>query len=381
MISKKIFGLLGFLLGSAATGVAQGTPKAVITVSNPLALERNAELVAVDWKVLTSKYPDIDTLNFKILDAAGKQEIAWQLEHHGDKGIRNLLIQVSLKPKSTIKLNVLPGKSTAIAPKTFGRYVPERKDDFAWENDKIAFRMYGKALEGSKDNAFGTDVWAKRTSRLVLNEWYKTDNYHKDNGDGLDYYHVGFTLGAGDIAPFVKDSVVYPLNYRTWRVLDQGPLRFTFELTYASWNVAGKPVKVVKTISLDAGSQMNRIEAAYILAAGESKLPVVMGIIRRNEPGEILLNEQKGILGYWEPVHGEDGIIGTGTVAFAPVTKMSANNVHLFTHATALANEPFVYYNGAAWNKAGQITSAQAWFSYLLNFKQKLEQPLKVSVQ
>ena len=29
-------------------------------------------------------------------------------------------------------------------------YVPERKDDFAWENDKIAFRAYGKALRKTK---------------------------------------------------------------------------------------------------------------------------------------------------------------------------------------------------------------------------------------
>jgi hypothetical protein len=380
MNRKKIWGLLLFSLGSTLTGFAQLAGKATIVLTNPLAIERTGEVVAVNWKEVRARYPGIDTLNFKVLDASGK-EVAWQLEHNGDQEIRNLLLQVSLKPRAVLKLNIVPGKPALVAPKTFGRYVPERKDDFAWENDRIAFRMYGKALEGSKDNAFGIDVWSKRTSRLVLNEWYKTDNYHKDNGDGLDYYHVGFTLGAGDIAPFVKDSVVYPLNYRTWRVLDKGPLRFTFELTYASWQVAGKAVKVVKTISLDAGSQMNRIEALYTLPAGEDKLPVVMGIIRRDEPGQILLNEQSGVMGYWEPAHGPDGTIGTGTVALAPVTKMSANNVHLFTHSVASGNQPFVYYNGAAWNKAGQITDAKTWFNYLLNFKQTLDQPLKVSVQ
>ena len=33
----------------------------------------------------------------------------------------------------------------------------------------------------------GMDAWSKRTNRLILDEWYKLNNYHKDNGDGLDF--------------------------------------------------------------------------------------------------------------------------------------------------------------------------------------------------
>ena len=35
----------------------------------------------------------------------------------------------------------------AVKAKVYGRYVPERKDDFAWENEYAAFRMYGPALK------------------------------------------------------------------------------------------------------------------------------------------------------------------------------------------------------------------------------------------
>jgi hypothetical protein len=31
--------------------------------------------------------------------------------------------------------------------RVYGRFNRERFDDFAWENDKVAFRMYGEALE------------------------------------------------------------------------------------------------------------------------------------------------------------------------------------------------------------------------------------------
>ena len=131
------------------------------------------------------------------------------MSDRGQAIVQNLLLQVSLSANGSAKLLIVPGKPAASVKKTYGRYVPERFDDFAWENDKVAFRMYGKSLEGRKDNAFGTDVWVKKTSKLVINDWYKTGDYHHDHGDGMDYYNVGLTLGAGDIAPFVKDSVIF----------------------------------------------------------------------------------------------------------------------------------------------------------------------------
>ena len=33
-----------------------------------------------------------------------------------------------------------------VTPRAYARLVPERKDDLAWENDKVAFRVYGPAL-------------------------------------------------------------------------------------------------------------------------------------------------------------------------------------------------------------------------------------------
>ncbi len=115
-------------------------------------------------------------------------------------------MQLSVKAGQTKKVLFKYGKRLALIHKTYGRYVPERKDDFAWENDKIAFRMYGKALENTpKEMAYGMDVWVKRTDRLILNERYSRGEYHIDHGDGMDYYHVGLTLGAGNMMPCIKD--------------------------------------------------------------------------------------------------------------------------------------------------------------------------------
>jgi hypothetical protein len=374
---KRLVGFL--LLFPSLYSPLMAQTKATLTINNPLAMERLNAVVPVSWSNITAKYPKIDTANFKVINVLTKKEVPFQLERRGQASVQNLLVQVSVKAKGNVQLSVVPGKPSAVVKKTYGRYVPERFDDFAWENDKVAFRMYGKALEARKDNAFGTDVWVKRTNKLVINDWYRINDYHRDNGDGMDYYSVGLTLGAGDIAPIVKDSIVFPLNYHHWKVLDNGPLRTTFELGYDAWNVAGKSVKVTKTISLDAGSHMNKIEAAYTYEG--DVLPVVVGIVKRKEAGTILMDEKQGIMGYWEPQHGDDGITGVATIVTGEKLNMGTDKSHLLTRTASNNKKPVVYYNGSAWSKANEITTAQAWFNYLNNFKKQLEQPLKVSVQ
>ena len=377
---KKTLGLIMLLAIGSASVKAQSNVKATINLSNPAALERKNEVLAISWSDILAKYPGIDTANFKVIDAKTKKEVAFQLEHKGQREIQNLLVQLSLAAKGVVKLNILTGKPAAVIAKTYARFVPERFDDFAWENDKAAFRMYGKALEGRKDNAYGMDHWTKRTSRLVLNDWYKGADYHTDHGEGMDYYHVGFTLGGGDIAPVLKDSIVFPKNYHHWKILDNGPLRSTFELGYDEWDVAGKSVKAVKTISLDAGSQLNRISVTYQYT-GKGDLPVVIGIIKRADPGVILMDEQRGILGYWEPQHGADGTTGVGTIVVDGKVSMCSDSMHFLTRSSAGNNQPLVYYSGSAWDKANEVVNARQWFDYLSNFKKKLTQPVKVVVQ
>lgn len=354
--------------------------KATVSIRNNSALDRKEAVVAIKWDAILSRYPQIDTANFIVINPATKKQIAFQLEHLGHASVQNLLVKVDVKAKSTLSLSIQKGKAETFVTKTYARYVPERKDDFAWENDKIAFRAYGKALEKEKDNAYGFDVWVKRTNRMILNERYKLADYHVDHGDGLDYYHVGFTLGAGNMAPYVKDTIRYSGNYHQWKVLDNGPLRSTFQLSFDSWNAGGIKVSATKNISIDAGSQLNRIENVYTFD-DTKPMPVVVGIIRRPETGFISLNEQQGIMGYWEPTLGKDGTTAVGSILTTPVTNMWVDTAQIVAKTTVRNNEPIIYYTGAAWDKAGKITNAKEWFSYLDNFNQQIKIPLIVSVK
>ena len=319
-----------------------------IVIENPSATALKEQVVSIPWETFSARCAVTDTNGFRIIDPRTKREVPVQLERMGKSGVQSLLLQVDIPAGGSLTLNCVKGQRAPVKAKTYGRYIPERKDDFAWENDRIAFRAYGKALENTRENAHGLDVWVKRSRELVVNERYRRNDYHKDNGDGLDYYHVGFTLGAGNIAPYWQDSVWYPGNYSRWELLDNGPLRSTFRLYYDPVTLPGHKVSSVKTISIDAGTYMNRITAQYDIA-GMDSLPVVIGIVTRKDPGRMHVDEQQGIMTYWEPTDPKWGTTTVGIVS--PVSgKLRVTPLQILLQTRIATNKPFTYHMGAAWD-------------------------------
>ena len=95
------------------------------------------------------------------------------------------------------------------------RYVPERFDDFAWESDRIAHRIYGQALikaEGTISS--GADVWIKKDRRLILDEMYATKHYHEDNGSFMDDYRVGKSRGCGGLGIWDGKKLFVSSNWK-----------------------------------------------------------------------------------------------------------------------------------------------------------------------
>ncbi len=303
---------------------------------------------------------------FKLVDQRNA-EIPYQQVNDG------ILAVVDLKAGETKTISVVAGKPQEVTPRTLARYVPERLDDFAWENDKIAFRAYGKALEGTDGDAYGFDVWVKRTTDLVINRRYTHGDYHNDLGDGLDYYKVGFTLGAGNNAPIGKDGIAYSQNYHRYKVLENGPLRTVFILEYDPWLVDGVEVRADKKFSIEAGSQFYKLETTYYFE-GTKELLIAVGIVDRPGKGTTLMDEQNGIMTYWEPQHGKDGTTGVAVIG-SELSEMNFREGQWIAEAKVTSGKPLVYHVGAAWDKAKDIINAQQWINYCLDEKAHIEKP------
>lgn len=351
-----------------------------MVISNPTDIARE-ELVSIPYQEFTSHF-GVDSV-FVVKLADSETELPYQLEKRGEETPQNVLVWVPVDANGEVTLSVIRQETKPeFKAQTFARYVPERFDDFAWENNVLAFRMYGKALEGRPDDAQGMDVWAKRTEELVIDKWYKQNDYHTDHGEGLDYYSVGQTLGAGDIMPYFDGEVHYTKHYREYDILDNGPLRTTFKLVYEPEELNGQTIAITKTISLDAGQHFNKIEVALENQQAEST-PVVVGLARRGESEpQYDYNEANRSLAYWEPDVQGHGQTGTALILTDSQPSFVDSDETQFLLSTEVQQDkPFVYYNGAAWNRAEQVTSADEWNGFVEQQAEKISKPLVVKLK
>jgi pectinesterase len=77
-----------------------------------------------------------------------------------------------------------------------------------------------------------------------------------DKGEGADFYDVGPTLGSGGTAVWARDTLWRAENFRSWKIIADGPIRAVFELRYDPWTADGRTVTEVKRIAIDAGQNL-----------------------------------------------------------------------------------------------------------------------------
>ena len=262
-------------------------------------------------------------------------------------------------------------------PKVMARAVPERADDFVFENDLIAGRFYGQALEGNPTSP-GIDIWVKMPGKLVADEWYEhavnedPDYYHHDHG-GKDCYKVAVSLGGGASAPYVDFKLRYPAtNYRSCEILEQTPTRVRFALEYPAWDVDGMPVSLRKEVSLEAGSYFADVTDWYSFPEEAGELTVAAGI-KLHGAQETVVDSHDGdnnSFAIWEhasdqSIEPEDGMLGVAIAApdlVDPLLYIDFDEDHALLIGTVRPGEPFRYRFGSCWSK-GNIKTAEDWFA------------------
>ncbi|MDD2284557.1 MAG: DUF4861 family protein, partial [Paludibacter sp.] len=290
-MKKNKFSILILLLATAVVGCAQTT----IEITNQYPFDRSDEIV----EIAASELGGISGTDY-ILTDENNEEIPYQLIYNGTETVQSIIFPTTVKTGTKVVYTLNPGTPKAVQAKTSARYVPERKDDFTWENNLAAYRMYGPGL-ADENPSNGVDLWLKRTEELVVDSFYRGElkygkSYHEDHGQGLDCYKVGNTLGAGGIAPYVDGKLLIGKYYDSYKVLDNGPLRSAFTLTYNQIDINGKSYKQEITISTDAGTVMNK---AVVKFEGEKQnMQLAAGITLHDGKGT--LQRASGLIVYGE---------------------------------------------------------------------------------
>lgn len=387
--------LFGFFVCCACLTSAATPQNIVVTVANDLDIARPSEVIAVPWKDIAALWPGTMIQHLEVRDSTGRilpyqvTNIA-PLEPKGTYG--DLLFQHDFaagEKSATFTIARIDAVSPPFPAQTFARYVPERLDDFAWENDRIGHRIYGPALAakpppGSRRELTansGVDVWVKRVRYLVVDRWYNKGqaNYHTDQGEGLDMYKVGYTRGCGGTGIWDGKTLFVSENYRSWKVLANGPIRTIFEVTYAPWDAGGVSVSEVKRFTVDAGHNLDSVESTFTFA-GPQRLTVAIGLAKHKEAkSSIAQKRDLALLSQWE-VYPEHGALGTAAVlpegALAGFADDDINHLIL---TEAVSGRPVRYLIGAGWDQSGDFPSTKEWNAYLAAAANRLRSPVRIT--
>lgn len=413
---KKYFIWMAAFLMMCACGQKQTV---TVTVANSTDLNRVDEMVELAMDDLSQRLQLADTAEVVVLDPNG-QQVPSQVTSDG-----KLIFPATVGANASVDYTIQAGNPVIVETSACGRQYPERVDDIAWENDKVAFRTYGPALQATGERAFGYDVWAKNVPEMVVearyaselnpetmekiaelkktdpraaDELYKSVSYHVDHGNGLDCYKVGPTLGGGTAALLDSNAaIVYPYCYKDFEILDNGPLRFKVKLVYNPLVVnADSNVVETRILSLDKGSHLNKTVVSYQNL--NNVTPVVTGLVIHPENPEAYKAEtEKGYIAYQDltdNVNNNNGEIYVGAVFPALVKEAKAvlfsekeskderggATGHVLAVSDYNPGSEYVYYWGSGWSKAG-MDSMDKWTEYLNEYAQKVRHPLIVTLK
>lgn len=248
---------------------------------------------------------------------------------------------------------------------------PYRFDDLIWENDRTVHRIYGRALEGAEPpSGSGIDSWGKNVVWPFADRHLRTGDQHRDNGEGLDFYHVGTTRGAGGLGIWWDNKLWTSRNYVRPRILHTGGDLADFTVDYDPWPVGtDRTVRETRRFTLRTGTHFTRLQST-IASNRPGDLLVGIGIGRRTTgpgAGDLTVDRAAGIISWWGPEEGANGRMAVALKvdpsAIAEI-RQDADNELVLLRVTP--GRPFVYYTGSAWSLGqGGFHNRAGWDRYV----------------
>ncbi|MDD3543904.1 MAG: DUF4861 family protein, partial [Kiritimatiellae bacterium] len=273
----------------------------------------------------------------------------------------------------------------ASAARVDARHVPERMDDFVWENDFCGMRAYGPKVSeprpaGEGLVSSGFDVFNKAVPDVMMAETLirgvkEKISYHQNNGRGFDNYKVSTGRGCGGVGRMTEDGWRYARNWRTQRVLEKSGQKAVFELGYEAYTIRGTVTAGAPFTRFDV---LPRTGASGKPAAGRDLMGPGLDVSAdRRHDGTLKIDLKRGFVANFEPF-GVDGD-GNGNVMTAILLDPACGPAHLASDETGCLHllqrgNVFTYYAGAAWSGAGRFTTPDEWFAYVKDFADSLAQ-------
>ena len=375
---------LAFIGGSStATARDDGRAALIVNVANTRDQARKSETIVLHLDELRRLAPALDPVNPVVADASGVEILSQLVDVDGDEIADDLVFQSDFDPHASKIFTLRTGTRRPPARedyRVYGRFVRERHDDFAWENDRIAHRVYGRDLETWAQEPLtssGVDVWTKRVRKLVVNDWYLTDDYHKDHGEGADLYSVGKSRGCGGLGIYQGGNLAVSRNFTASRVLANGPIRLVFELTYEPWQAGEARVSETKRVFLDAGQSFDRFESTFSTDPPGTALTAGIGIAKHS--GSMAESDPRAAwLRTWEPLKPPNGNLGCAVVVPGAAAEFKVTERDYLLVTPVPASGVLVYFAGFGWDRSQDVAGADDWARLVESKRREVESPLRI---
>ncbi|HUL43809.1 MAG TPA: DUF4861 domain-containing protein [Bacteroidota bacterium] len=357
-----------------------------VTVTNPGSFDRPLETIELSREAL--RFLPADT---PFVLEKGRETVSQLIDLDGDGSWDQLVFQSSFgkneRKHFTVRKRMRNSTLTQSQDVASSKYILPRKD-IAWENDRIAHRIYGSILAGNVLD--GIDVWVKRVRYPIIDEWYNGDSlpgvkrisYHVDHGEGADMFDVGSSLGDGGCAIWSGGNLIRNRFFSSYRIVASGPVRTMFAVMYDSTNLNGHRISETRMFTLDAGSNLNRIEVTYGGLRAGDPATIAAGLVKRENTAPDA-DTSAGWLSLWGPVDNDSshGSLGLGVV-FLPGSfdRFLETPEHVLFVGKMSDEMRFAYYTGAGWTKSGDFPDRESWIAYLGQWEKRISQPLKIEI-
>lgn len=252
--------------------------------------------------------------------------------------------------------SALGSANDADRPATYVRFIEERKEDFAWENDLAAFRVYSRfAGDGT---ASGVDFWGKCVDYPIINDWYAHSkhgrSYHKYYGQGADYYNMGKGRGVGGTGVWEDGKLYCSKNYACYKIVRNDKEKIEFILYYQPFKAGDRIIQETKRIEMICGTNFYKVTATYDAQDGKP-VTVAAGVTTFGEP-KTIHDAGRGLLWVDEHIKNELGKPMSDARTFSAVVAEPSRLAGVVEHGndrlllfSAASGEKVVFFAGAGW--------------------------------
>jgi unsaturated rhamnogalacturonyl hydrolase len=248
------------------------------------------------------------------------------------------------------------------------------------ESDRIGYRVY-------LDWRNGFDIFGKTTNAMVLQgiglDGY--GSYHEPADWGLDILKVGDAVGIGGYGFWDGEQLirVSETEGRAARIIENGPLTSTLEITYDAWK-AGEYVSDLRALlSMNAGSRLVRVR----LEASPDLPNLAIGLVKHPD-AEVIAGDLE-ISGHawtyvatWGPQALAEGDLGMVLLFRRNARKEQTEDEHNIVSVMQPGDGRLEYYFGAAWSEEpGGVTSREAFIEWLDREAERLTMSLRSRIR